>query len=123
MPGGENRVTMKGSKRSNAFGSVENESAHVLGLPATKKRVVLGDLTNTCSTQNTSLRQTQEPKQKPGLKKDGSGDEGVEPGPHEEEDFTPENTQKCGYAPLIYQHLHSMEVLRRVFLHSFVIDD
>nr|GMC81070.1 G2/mitotic-specific cyclin C13-1-like [Ipomoea batatas] len=111
MPGGENRVAMKGSKRSTAFGPVENESAHVLGLPATKKRVVLGDLTNsnTCSTQNTSLRQTQKPKakQKPGLK-DGDGDESVDPGFYEE-DFTPENSQRSAYAPLIYQHLHSME--------------
>nr|GMC83306.1 G2/mitotic-specific cyclin C13-1-like [Ipomoea batatas] len=112
MPGGENRVAMKGSKRSTAFGPVENESAHVLGLPATKKRVVLGDLTNsnTCSTQNTSLRQTQKPKakQKPGLKEDGDGDESVDAGFYEE-DFTPENSQRSAYAPLIYQHLHSME--------------
>nr|GMC87650.1 G2/mitotic-specific cyclin C13-1-like [Ipomoea batatas] len=112
MPGGENRVAMKGSKRSTAFGPVENESAHVLGLPATKKRVVLGDLTNsnTCSTQNTSLRQTQKPKakQKPGSKKEDDGDESVDPGFYEE-DFTPENSQRSAYAPLIYQHLHSME--------------
>ncbi|CAH9103641.1 unnamed protein product [Cuscuta epithymum] len=110
MSGGDNVVVAgRRSKRNTALGSTGNESFQVLGLPATKKRVVLGDITNKCSAQNSDQRKNQELGSGPALKK-VSSQEAQDAGSNDDENCTPDNTQKSSYAPLIYLHLHSMEV-------------
>ncbi|XP_060176016.1 G2/mitotic-specific cyclin C13-1-like [Lycium barbarum] len=85
--------------------------------PVTKKRVVLGELNNNVvgSTQNPNFNETHKSKRKIKLRKDTvkkvvkenvEAEISVNSSPNED-------LQKCGYAPLIYQHLHSLEVEER----------
>ncbi|KAH0755707.1 hypothetical protein KY290_025977 [Solanum tuberosum] len=85
--------------------------------PANKKRVVLGELNNlgnvAVSTQNSDLTETHESKRKIKLRKTTTRNvvkETVEP--ETSANSSPkDNLQKCSYGPLIYQHLHSLEIL------------
>lgn len=87
--------------------------------PANKKRVVLGELNNlgnvAVSTQNSDLTETHESKRKIKLRKTTTRNvvkETVEP--ETSATSSPkDNLQKCSYGPLIYQHLHSLEVEER----------
>lgn len=70
-----------------------------------KKRVPLGDLTNTSSNapglvQNPCALKTR--KLKPESVSKSTGNRVASPGSDE--------PQKCGYAPAMFQHLHSLEV-------------
>ncbi|VFQ78280.1 unnamed protein product [Cuscuta campestris] len=109
--GGDDRVTVRRSKRSTALEATANGSLQVLGLPATKKRVVLGDITNKCSGQNSDLRRSQKSGSTPELKKVG-GEETPNAG-SVSVNRSPEKTHKSSCAPLIYRHLHSMEVEKK----------
>ncbi|KAL8554636.1 hypothetical protein ACS0TY_002722 [Phlomoides rotata] len=82
----------------------------VEGSSRAKKRVALGDITNTSSnvsglSQNPSAVKTRKRKPEPISKtteNEANSDLVVSPGSDE--------PQKCGYAPAIFQHLHSLEV-------------
>lgn len=109
MAGGENQVpTRNRASRKRLNQSVE-------GNPMIKKRVVLGELTNISSnvselTQNSCIGKTRKLKPEPVSKKTGNEvnlELVVSPGSDE--------PQKYGYAPSIFQHLHSLEV----FCYSF----
>ncbi|CAN4125151.1 unnamed protein product [Withania somnifera] len=87
--------------------------------PVTKKRVVLGELNNlgnvVGSTQNLDFTETHESKRKIKVRKSTTkrvvketveADASVNSSPKDD-------LQKCAYGPLIYQHLHSLEVEER----------
>lgn len=99
MAGGENRIPSgrKASrKRPNRAGE-EN--------PKTKKRVVLGEITNVCSRVSGEGK-TRKPESGPVLEKPGneiSHEMAVSPGSDE--------PQKYGYAPSMLLYLRSLEVL------------
>lgn len=87
--------------------------------PVTKKRVVLGELNNlrnvVGSTQNSDFTETYDSKRKIKLRKtttDNVVKETVEP-ETSVNSIPKDDLQKCGYGPLIYQHLHSLEVEER----------
>ncbi|KAK4377235.1 hypothetical protein RND71_003531 [Anisodus tanguticus] len=103
MAGEENKVPKKRAFDSLAI-SNEND-------PLTKKRVVLGELNDNLgnvvgSTQNPNFTETHKSKRKVRLRK--AVKETLEA-----ESSVKDDVQKCGYAPLIYQHLHSLEVEER----------
>ncbi|KAL3326227.1 hypothetical protein AABB24_037092 [Solanum stoloniferum] len=123
----ENKVPAAASRGSNkrAFDSIaitnENDPLQISErpYPANKKRVVLGELNNmgnvVVSTQNSDLTETHESKRKIKLRKTTARNvvkETVEP--ETSANSSPkDNLQKCSYGPLIYQHLHSLEVEER----------
>ncbi|PHU04698.1 putative cyclin-A3-1 [Capsicum chinense] len=87
--------------------------------PVTKKRVVLGELNNlgsvVGSTQISDFTETRESKRKIMLRKNTTENvvkETVEP-EISASSSPKDDLQKCGYGPLIYQHLHSLEVEER----------
>ncbi|KAK4724311.1 hypothetical protein R3W88_027090 [Solanum pinnatisectum] len=85
--------------------------------PANKKRVVLGELNNmgnvVVSTQNSDLTETHESKRKIKLRKTTTRNVVKETVDTSANSSPKDNLQKCSYGPLIYQHLHSLEVEER----------
>ncbi|MCD7466698.1 hypothetical protein HAX54_003650 [Datura stramonium] len=123
----ENKVPAAASRASNkrSFDSlaVSNENDPLQDpdrpFPVTKKRVVLGELNNLGnvveSTQNSNFTETHKSKRKIKLRKTTTENVVKETiKPETNANFSPnDDLQKCAYAPLIYQHLHSLEVEER----------
>lgn len=123
----ENKVPAAASRTSNkrTFDSIaisnENDPLQIpeRPFPVTKKRVVLGELNSlgnvVVSTQNSDFTETHQSKRKIKLRKTTPKKvvkETVEP--ETSANSSPKDTlQKCAYGPLIYQHLHSLEVEER----------
>lgn len=110
MAGGENQI----QTRSRASRKRPNQAAE--GNPMTKKRVVLGEITNISSSapglnQNSSEGKIQKLKPESVLDKPGNEvnhEMAVSPGSDE--------PQKYGYAPSMLQYLRSQEVFDRFFI-------
>ncbi|KAA8545805.1 hypothetical protein F0562_020744 [Nyssa sinensis] len=102
----ENCVRTTRASKKRAFASVATTNQTLQQLPQTKKRVVLGELTN---SSHVALSHTSDfcDTQKPKLKSKKTKKRKVQ-----ESDIaaSSDDPQKCAYAPLIYQHLHSLEV-------------
>ncbi|NP_001234787.2 cyclin A3 [Solanum lycopersicum] len=123
----ENKVpaTAAASRGSNkrAFDSIaitnENDPLQISErpYPANKKRVVLGELNNLgnviVSTQNSDLTETHESKRKIKLRKTRNVVKETVELETSANSSPKDNLQKCSYGPLIYQHLHSLEVEER----------
>ncbi|XP_057964483.1 putative cyclin-A3-1 [Malania oleifera] len=98
------RTTRASKKRS--YSSVAGAAQALQQLPKTKKRVVLGDLTNTPSaelTQNFSDSKTQKLNHKPKKKK-------ILKPQKTETVVSLDDPKNCAYASSIYDHLHSLEI-------------
>uniref|UniRef100_A0A5B7CG46 Putative G2/mitotic-specific cyclin C13-1-like n=1 Tax=Davidia involucrata TaxID=16924 RepID=A0A5B7CG46_DAVIN len=103
------RTTHASKKR--AFASVATANQTLQQLPPTKKRVVLGELTNSSNvglTHTSGFGDTQKPKLK--LKKTKKKKVQDQESVKSEIAASSDDPQKCAYAPLIYLHLHSLEV-------------
>ncbi|KAJ8533637.1 hypothetical protein K7X08_006961 [Anisodus acutangulus] len=114
VPAAANRASKKRAFDSLAI-SNEND-------PLTKKRVVLGELNNNLgnvvgSTQNLNFTETHKSNRKSKIKLRKTTTKKVDKEtvePESSANSSPkDDLQKCGYAPLIYQHLHSLEVEER----------
>lgn len=105
------RITRASKKR--AFASSIDHSQ----IPSTKKRVVLGELTN-FPTNNNNIRSTPvlgfgdniAHRPNPQLKNTKEKKTEVKELEKTEVVSGEDDSQKCGYVPLIYLHLHSLEV-------------
>lgn len=131
----ENKVpaTAAASRGSNkrAFDSIaitnENDPLQISErpYPANKKRVVLGELNNLgnviVSTQNSDLTETHESKRKIKLRKTRNVVKETVELETSANSSPKDNLQKCSYGPLIYQHLHSLEVHSIWECHNFML--
>lgn len=106
----ETQNPIKASSRKRPNDSV------LAGPSVTKKRAVLGDITNISS--RVSGLDVISPKLKAGAASEN------EPVDVMVEDFVSPGSgdkSKFGYAPLIYQHLHSLEVCKAVLISHFIV--
>ncbi|XP_059644235.1 G2/mitotic-specific cyclin C13-1-like [Cornus florida] len=107
----ENSVRTTGASKKRAFASVTTPNQSLQQLPPTKKRVVLGELTNSLNAGSIRTSGFGDAKQtEPKLRKTKKKKEKIDESVKSDIVGVSDVPQKCGYARLIYQHLHSLEV-------------